>query len=87
MRRLSTEWTKHIQGEKQKQDFENAVRNSSVLSLRLLDLLGEWETEIRRKQVGGESFTVPNWAYQQAYLNGELARIQKLKDLFVFVKQ
>lgn len=86
MRRLSIEWTRHLKDEKQKLDFENAVRNSSVMSLRLIDLLAEWETEIRRKQIGGESFTVPNWAYQQAYLCGELARIQKLKDLFTFAK-
>lgn len=86
MIRLSIEWTRHLKDEKQKLDFENAVRNSSVMSLRLIDLLAEWETEIRRKQIGGESFTVPNWAYKQAYLCGELARIQKLKDLFTFAK-
>jgi hypothetical protein len=83
MKPLSTAWTQHLSG-KDKDDFEVIVRNSTLLLTRLKEIIEESERALHSQSHSVSDFSDPNWSHKQAFRNGELARLKKMKDLIPF---
>jgi hypothetical protein len=81
---LSTAWTKHLRDPKKKSDLEGAVRNSTAALSRLRDLLREEEGSLSASQVS-QPDNDASWAFRQAHISGERARIRKMLDLLSFL--
>lgn len=81
---LSTVWTKHIQDPEKKEAFTKAIKASNLGFGRLLELLHEDLKEIERSEQTIADFADPNWAYKQAFRNGEKARLNKIIKLLTF---
>ena len=83
MANLSTAWTQHLTG-KEKDDFEVIVRNSTLLLTRLKQIIEDSERSLQSQAYSLKDFEDPNWSHKQAFRNGELARLSKLKALIPF---
>lgn len=70
---LSSEWTKHLESEADKQDFEKTAKNSTFILSRLLDMLQERERQFSTKEVQIGTYDNPSWAFVQAHINGAKA--------------
>lgn len=86
MRPLPIEWTKHLRDDEARAQFENSARASSTVLSRLYDLLVEWESELTSQESRFDDFSDPNWAYKQAFRNGDRSRIRRLKALLGFIR-
>lgn len=82
---ISLEWTRSYSTEKERKDFEKTLRNSLTVLSRLYDILDEKEQSIEKQNINPKDFDVPNWAYKQAYRNGQKSVLKDLKDLFNFL--
>lgn len=80
---LSTAWTQHLQGDAKK-SFEDIVRNSTQLLIRLKDIVTEMEREQHNQSFSLSDFKDPNWSHKQAYRNGRLSSLKELKELIPF---
>jgi len=74
-------WTQHLKDPKAKQEFENYVKGSKQLLNRLNDILDGIEKDLDRSETKIEAFDNPNWAYLQAYKNGQRSALEKTKTL------
>lgn len=81
---LKPEWSKHLRGT-DKENFEASIKNSIVALSRLNDLVKEQETLLYREETKKEDFTDPNWAYKQAYRNGQKTSFRYIKELLSFL--
>jgi hypothetical protein len=77
----STQWTKHLRSEKEKEDFLAILGNSTTVLYRLRDILVEELTGINNSECSISDFEDASWSHKQAFRNGERARIKKLLDL------
>lgn len=74
-------WTKHLTDEKEKQRFENEVRNSRTILDRLSDIITELEQGLEDQELNPKAYDSPNWAYRQAHANGVKSGLRKVKTL------
>lgn len=81
---LPLEWLKSLHTDKERQDFEEVLRNSTMVVDRLIELLDEWDAELTNKDLKETDFDTPNWEVKQAARIGDRRRIKKLRDLFSF---
>ena len=79
-------WTKHLQDSKARESFEGILRNNVQLFTRLTEIIEETERDLNSKETSIDDFGDPNWAYKQAYRNGERSQLRKIKQLFEFIK-
>lgn len=80
---LSTAWT-NGKTEQAKEDFETIVRNSTLLLTRLKEIIEEQERALLNNSFSVSDFSDPNWSHKQAFRNGELSQLTKLKQLVPF---
>jgi hypothetical protein len=80
---LNIAWTKHLK-DKDKEDFEVIVRNSTRLLKRLKEIAEEKETEVMNTSLSLNDFSTPNWSHKTAYRNGQLSVLRLLKELIPF---
>jgi hypothetical protein len=80
---LSSAWTQHLPPEKKK-DFEALVRNSTQLLTRLKQIIEDRERELNNSNYSIDDFKDPNWSHKQAYRNGELTELKRLKEIIPF---
>lgn len=85
MKNLSLEWTKNLKG-KEKEDTEATIRNSRVVLGRLKEIIEERNTALQKNEVSPSSFDSPNWALNQAYINGQRYALQDLLKLLSFLE-
>ena len=78
---MLTVWTDHLKTPEEKQDFEKVLKNNNLLFSRMKEILSKEEQEITVEVIGEKNFEKPNWAEQQAYANGRLRQVKKLKRL------
>jgi len=83
--RLNLTWTKHLQNEDQKEQFELVLRNSTHVLGRLKAILKEELIALEGKETSIADFDSPSWAFKQAYLNGDRARLKKVLNLLEFI--
>lgn len=81
---LNTQWTKQIADPKAKSDFEIIVRNSTLLLTRLKGIIEESEQSLLSQSGSIDDFKDPNWSHKQAFRNGQLSELKKLKSLIPF---
>jgi len=77
-------WTQHLKDPDERTAFESSVIGSKRVLNRLMEILTEEETALDRSELDVKVFDIPNWAYLQAYKNGQracLANLKKLIDL------
>lgn len=79
------EWVKALPTEKERKDFEKILRNSILVLNRLYEILDERQRNLDSQEINPKDFDVPNWAYKQAYRNGQKSILKDLKDLFNFL--
>jgi hypothetical protein len=78
---LSLRWSQHLNNKKEKEDFEFLVKNNTVLLSRLKNILEEEEQTIFTSETKLDDFSDPNWSHKQAFRNGQLSVLRKLKLL------
>lgn len=85
---LSTMWTSHLKDQGLKESFEAKLYNMSndPMVLRLMDILEKKKQELLRREHSFETYDSPSWSHKQAHINGEMAMITLLDDLFNFAK-
>ena len=74
-------WTKHLQTDKEKEEFTKDVHGSKRILDHLMLLLIEEENTLDRTEMDVKAFDNPNWAYKQAYKNGYRKAISILKTM------
>lgn len=84
---LAVDWTKHISNEDAKEDFAKVVYNSTVVLMRLRDMLTEYEKELARIEVKSDSYENSAWCFKQAHINGRKQELKRLKDLLSFLNK
>ena len=77
-------WTQHLKTEKEREDFRQVLKNSTLLKNRLLQILAERYDAIERKGFKEEDYAEPGWETLQAFRNGKLATLKEVADLFDF---
>lgn len=81
---LSSAWTQQIKDVEARKDFEVIVRNSTLLLTRLKEILEDRERQLTNSALTLEDFKDPNWSHRQAFRNGCLSELKKLKELIPF---
>lgn len=77
---LSTAWTQGLTGEA-KSNFESLVRNSTLLLSKLKEIIEDKERSLQALSLSADDFKDPNWSHKQAFRNGELSSLKKMKDI------
>ncbi len=76
-------WVKHIRNDEEKIKFKQALQGSAFV-LRILKKLIEEEKEVlRRSESTLDDFT-GDWAFKQAFRNGERRGLKFVEDLLDF---
>lgn len=83
-KKLSLEWFRGNHKPADKEKLEQALRNSTYVLSKLLEVCDGWEQDLLRQSLSAADYDTPSWAYKQAHRNGDLSRIRKLKDLLSF---
>ena len=83
---LPLPWVRHLQDPEHRDKFEQSVRASVPALSRLYDLLEETEGSINKQELTIEDFANSDWAFKQAFRNGQKAQIKELKQLLQFIK-
>jgi len=81
---MLVDWTKHLQTEKEKEEFEKSIYGSKRILERLRALMDERELALDINERSVKQFESPNWAEKQAFHNGFrscLHIVKKLIDL------
>lgn len=81
MSNLNFRWLKHLSSKPDKVSFEQAVLADNLVLERLRDILKEMEQELDKGEYGYDQFKDPNWAYLQAFRNGDRHRLEQIKQL------
>ena len=83
---LPLAWTKHLSTEYQRKSFEDLLRNSTLQFSRLLEILDEKERALTKQTTTLSEYENPSWSHKQAHINGYIACLTNLKELFTFLK-
>lgn len=81
---IAVEWIKNLRTDKERTDFEEVLRNSTMVADRILELLDEWENDLNAKDLREADFDTPNWEVKQAARIGDRRRIHRMRELFSF---
>lgn len=87
MRKLATEWTKHLKDQEAKAEFEKLLRNSTISLGRLREILEDKLQALDRSEVKTDNYDSPNWAFRQADLNGTRRILMNIIDLLSFTEK
>lgn len=85
MKNLPVAWTKHLKSQKEREDFEKVVRNSTLVLSRLKEILEERLDTIDRMELSHEAYENPAWAYKQAFWNGDRKGLTRALELLEFM--
>lgn len=86
MTKVNYRWLKNINDAKQRQAFEQQILADKQILERLDEILSELAQELETKELGLNQFENPNWAYEQAFRNGQRSSIQLMKTLFTHIQ-
>lgn len=79
-------WVRHLKDQDSKDKLAAALLASVTALSRLYDLLEEKEETIANQEASIDDFGMTDWAYKQAFRNGQKAQIKELKQLLSFIK-
>lgn len=83
--KLNEFWLRGLK-DKEREDFETFVRNSTPVLEVLLKKLNQMEQEISEKE-SGESQYNSDWAFLQAHRNGKKEALKTLKGLLKHIQE
>lgn len=78
---MHIDWTKHLEDQKSKDEFEALLRNNTRILRRLQEIVSEWEGTVVRQERSVKQYETPNWAQLTSHRNGNVEILQRLKDL------
>lgn len=67
---MISKWTDHLSTEDDKNSFRNSVHGSKLVLDRLKTILQSMALEQDSIERNTEMYSLPNWDYRQAHLNG-----------------
>ena len=74
-------WTQNISDPEQKAAFESSIVSAKPVLDRLVVMLDEDAAALDRSETDIAVFDIPNWAYLQAFKNGQRASIANLRRM------
>lgn len=80
MKQLDTRWTRNLRDPEAKRNFEQVLRNSTLVSSRVVDLLNEMKRDTQKTKF--TDYESASWAYKQADQNGYIRAIDDILNLF-----
>lgn len=83
--KISLEWFRGEESEKDKKDFELVLRHSTRLLTRLDEIIDHKLSAIETTENRKETYENPAYPYLQAHLNGRRAALNELKQLLSFI--
>lgn len=78
-------WTRDIP-EDSKEKFLQALLNDTLVLGKMLSILENEAENLKVQEIREDSFDDPNWAFKQAYLNGQRNSLRKTIALLSFLK-
>lgn len=78
---MITKWTSHLPTNEDKANFENEVKGSRRVLARLAEMVDELDKAQERLELSAEFYTVPNWDYRQANVNGFRRALNSIKTI------
>jgi hypothetical protein len=81
---MQTVWTQKLKTDKEREEFKQVLKNSTLLTNRLLQILDEKFETIERRGFKEEDYAEAGWVTLQAFRNGKLAMLKEVADLFDF---
>lgn len=85
--RFNTKWTKHLQNEAERLQFEKTVRASRTALDRLAQLLIEEVEALNNQEANISDYDSAAWSHKQAHRNGQRAFAKTVLDLLTFSKE
>lgn len=74
-------WTEHLGDEEEKKKFEAKILSAKPVLDRLKTILEQQEGSLDRMERSVQSFEDTNWAYKQAFRNGQRNASNQIKTL------
>lgn len=68
---MITKWTEHLADAEEKKLFEAKINSAKPVLDRLIAILKQQEDGLDRYDRSVDSYEDPNWAYKQAFRNGQ----------------
>lgn len=87
MQALDSRWLRHLTDKNERNKFEDAVRNDTLVLGRLLAILREEYATLERQEESEAQFDNPNWSQLVAYRAGLRAQIKRVETLLNFLKE
>lgn len=83
---LPAPWIRHLsnQDQESRNNFEAAIRNSTVALGRLREIIKEELESLDRAEFSDKQFEDPNWSHKLAYLNGQRSKLKSFLNLLTF---
>ena len=78
---MLTVWTKNLQTQEEKDNFNNQLLGARPVLERLAELLNEKEVELDRSERSLKAYDNPNWSHLQAHKNGCASMLQSVREL------
>lgn len=78
---MLTRWTDNIKDPAEKAAFESSVKSAKPILARLTQIIKDQEDALDRSESDVAAFDTPNWAYLQAYKNGQRSTYRTAKAL------
>lgn len=85
MTKLRMIWTQHLKDQDKKDNFEQALRNDTLVLGRLQEILDIKIEELESQETKLEDYENPSWAAKQAHRNGYKAGLKFVEDLLSFL--
>lgn len=84
---LPSLWISHLPTKDTKQidDFSAAIRNSTILSSRLLTILEQMYDKLENAELQSKFYDSPSVSHQQAFNAGKKAALKEVMQLFDFL--
>jgi hypothetical protein len=83
---LHSKWFTHLGNEESRNDFRRTLFSSKIVLKRLKNILEEEKKSLENSETSGKDFEDGNWAYKQAFRNGERRGLRIVEDLLQFIE-
>ena len=82
---VHVDWLKKSKNDKEKADFEQLLRNSTITLSKLQELIIEKQDTTYTRERAVTTYDSPGWEYKQAHINGYLEGLDYVLNLLKFL--
>ena len=80
--KLDVAWVKEFtNNEEAKEAFVSSVFSSAKVLTKLSQIIGEYMETLEDNERSTSDFSDPNWAYKQAFRNGQMAAFKRVLNV------